>query len=136
MPVYEFACNACGAPVSVFVRSISAEVNATCGRCGSPDLRRLVSRFAVLRPAGDLGSLDDDSLLDGLDESNPQAMAAWARRMQRETGEDLGPEFDEAIEQMEAGEMPDEFGGGGPAFGESYGDGYGDDFDNGADAEE
>ena len=109
MPVYEFACNACGARVSVFVRSMSAPVAARCERCGGEDLRRLVSRVTVLRSATAAGSLDD---LDGLDESDPRAMAAWARRMRDEMGEDAGPEFDAMVDRLERGEsLGDDFGG-------------------------
>jgi putative FmdB family regulatory protein len=111
MPVYEFACNACGAPVSLFVRSMSTAASGTCTRCGSSDLRRVVSRFAVLRPGGGLDSLDDDSFLSGLDENDPKAMAAWARRMQREMGDDAGPEFDEMVDRLERGQSLDDDGG-------------------------
>ena len=105
MPVYEFACNACGAPVSVFVRSMSSPVAGQCERCGSTDLRRLVSRFAVTRSGG-ADSFDplDDGSLDGLDENDPRAVASWARRMQREMGEDLGPEFDDMVDRLERGD--------------------------------
>ena len=111
MPVYEFVCNACNAPVSLFVRSISAPVAGKCERCGSSDLRRLVSRFAVVRPGrgGDFDSFDD-SMIDGLDESDPRAMAAWARKMQREVGENLGPEFDEMVDRLERGDSLDGLG--------------------------
>jgi putative FmdB family regulatory protein len=110
MPVYEFACNQCGAPVSVFVRSMSSPVNGTCGRCGSSDLRRLVSRFAVIRSSGSggLDSLDEASLMEGFDENDPRAMAAWMRKMQREMGEDAGPEFDEMVSHLERGESLDD----------------------------
>ena len=30
------------------------------------------------------------------------------QQLRDETGEDMGPDFDQAIEQMEAGEMPDD----------------------------
>jgi hypothetical protein len=33
--------------------------------------------------------------------------------MGREMGEDLGPEFDEMVERMEAGETPEDLGEGG-----------------------
>ena len=111
MPVYEFVCNACGANLSLFVRSISSPVAGVCDRCGSKDLRRLVSRFAVLRSGGDDLGLDDD-LMSGFDENDPRAMASWARRMQRETGEDMGPEFDEMVGRLERGESLDEDLGG------------------------
>ena len=111
MPVYEFSCNACGAAVSVFVRSMSSPVSGSCGRCGSTDLRRLVSRFAVISAGGGLDSLGEDSFA-GLDENDPRAMAAWARRMQAEMGDEAGPEFDEMVERLERGEsLDDDFGG-------------------------
>lgn len=64
MPIYEFVCNACKNPVSVFVRSISSEVNAKCESCGSTDLTRQVSTFAFLGATGaepDLGALGGDA---------------------------------------------------------------------------
>jgi putative FmdB family regulatory protein len=118
MPIYEFSCNSCQNRVSIFVRSMNSPVSGKCDRCGSEDLRRLVSRVAVIKSGGDFHSLDDDRLLSGFDENDPKAMAAWARRMQREMGEDAGPEFEEMIEKLERGESLDE------GFGES------DDFDD------
>ncbi|HWO73443.1 MAG TPA: zinc ribbon domain-containing protein [Dehalococcoidia bacterium] len=107
MPVYEFACNACGAPISVFVRSINARVEPRCPRCGSADARRLISRVAVIKGEGSFDSLDD---LDNFDESDPKAMARWARRMQQELGDDAGPEFEEMVERLERGEsLEDDF---------------------------
>jgi putative FmdB family regulatory protein len=111
MPVYEFNCNACGARISVFVRSMSSPVRGKCERCGSPDLRRLVSRFAVISAGGGLDSLDDDAFA-GMDENDPRAMAAWARRMRAEMGDEAGPEFDDMVERLERGEsLDDDFGG-------------------------
>ena len=110
--MYEFACNACGAPVSVFVRTVNSPVNAACGRCGGADLRRVVSKFAVLRGPGG-GDLDS---LGGLDDADPRAMAAWARQLQRESGDDMGPEFDAMLDKLERGEsIDDELGLGGHA---------------------
>lgn len=107
VPVYEFVCNGCRAPFSVFVRSVSSAVEPRCERCGSGDVRRLISRVAVLR--GRDASFD---LEGGFDENDPRAMAAWARQMQREAGEDLGPEFNEMVGRLERGEaLDDDFGG-------------------------
>jgi putative FmdB family regulatory protein len=109
MPIYEFRCQACGRRVSVFQRSVSAPLNAVCTHCGGTNLRRLVSRFAVVRGEDALlDSMDDESLLAGVDENDPRSVAGWARKMGSRFGEDLGPEFDEMVDRMEAGEMPDE----------------------------
>jgi putative FmdB family regulatory protein len=111
MPIYEYGCQACGKRSSVFVRSMSTTVKAQCQHCGSRKLRRLISRVIVRRGAG--GSLEsfDERMLADVDESDPRSMARFARRMRDELGEEMGPEFDQAIEQMEEGIMPDGDGG-------------------------
>jgi putative FmdB family regulatory protein len=108
MPIYEYRCLACKRRTSVFVRSISSPVTATCEHCGSAKLSRLMSKFAVHRAAGAGGDFDDDfGGMDDVDENDPQSVARWARKMRVESGEDLGPEFDEMIGRMEAGESPE-----------------------------
>ena len=54
----------------------------------------------------------DESMLADVDENDPRSVARFARRMRDEMGDELGPDFDQAIEQMEAGEMPDDLGDG------------------------
>ena len=106
MPVYEFACNACGARVSIFTRSFSAEVEENCERCGSKDLRRVVSRVAMLGIRGTPQEIN----LDTLNPNDPRAMGAWARQMQAELGDDAGPEMEELAQRLERGEsLDDEF---------------------------
>ncbi len=113
MPIYEFRCNRCRSRVSVFQRRVDSPVGAVCSNCGSDDLERLVSRFAVVRGEDAvLDSLEDDSLLAGVDESDPRSVAAWARKMSSRYGEEMEPEFDDMIDRMEAGETPDELGEG------------------------
>jgi putative FmdB family regulatory protein len=104
MPIYEYHCQACGKRVSVFQRSISATVSATCDRCGSAELSRLMSKFSTRRNDDDL--FDD---IDGMnfDESDPAAMASWARKMRGQLGDEGGPEFDEMVDRLEAGEDMD-----------------------------
>ncbi len=46
MPVYEYACMDCKKVVSVLVRRVSADANATCPACGGRNTRRLISGFA------------------------------------------------------------------------------------------
>jgi hypothetical protein len=69
----------------------------------------LFSRFAVGRSSRSEGEevYDFDKMMSGLDEDDPKSMARWARKMGQEMGEDLGPEFDEAMGRIEAGEDPD-----------------------------
>ena len=84
MPIYEYTCRACGARVSLFFRSISSVTDPKCDRCGSSDLERLMSRVTVLRSAGDMSSLDDDSMMAGFDENDPKAMAEFFDKLAKE----------------------------------------------------
>lgn len=117
MPIYEYRCNRCQRYSSHFVRSFSVAVEPHCHHCGSADLTRLVSRFAVVRSEDDrLDEMADPGRFGDVDESDPRSLARWARRFGREMGEDMGPEFDEMVDRLEAGEMPedgDEGGDGG-----------------------
>jgi len=114
MPIYEYRCQDCRKRTSVFVRSIGTPVTARCEHCGSRRVARLISRVAVVR-SGESGAEGlDERMLAGVDENDPRSVARWARRMRSEMGEDLGPDFDQAIDQMEAGTFPDDGGDGLP----------------------
>jgi putative FmdB family regulatory protein len=105
MPIYEYRCAACRRRTSLFVRSAASSATPKCEHCGSLKVTRLMSRFAVHR--GGSGDLDDLGGLDDVDENDPQSIARWARRMKDEVGEDMGPEFDEMVGRIEAGEDPE-----------------------------
>lgn len=47
MPVYEYVCKDCESKFDSLVRSFAAANSVTCGTCESPNVRRLVSSFAV-----------------------------------------------------------------------------------------
>jgi len=111
MPIYEYRCHDCRKRVTVYWRSFSEieTSRARCPVCGGQDLTRLISRVTVLRSEDSrLENLADPSNLAGLDENDPKSMARWMRKMSREMGEDLGPEFDEVVDRLEAGESPEE----------------------------
>ncbi len=109
MPVYEYRCHGCKRRVSVFFRSFNSIADPVCPQCGSTQLTKLVSRVAVMKSEESrLEDLADPASLSGLDENDPKSIARWARKMGQELGEDLGPEYEEMIDRMEAGEMPDD----------------------------
>lgn len=126
MPIYEYRCAGCKRRVSLFFPSFSsaerrvAEGDIACPRCGSTTLTRLMSR-AFLGGSSetetgsdsdfDDGAMPDgmDDMMEGLEGEDPRAVARWARRMKDTMGADLdlGPEFDRALDRIEAGEDPD-----------------------------
>jgi len=112
MPIYEYNCRDCNRRVSLLWRSYADAQSreAICPRCGGKNLTRLISRVAVLRSEGsnlDDISSPDDMLGEGLDENDPKSLARFMRKMADETGEDLGPEFEEVVGRLEAGEDPE-----------------------------
>ena len=111
MPIYEYRCSACHELVSILVRSISKMQTTTprCPYCGSLDLRRLISRVAVVRSEESrLESLTDMSTLSDIEENNPRTIGRWMRRMSVEMGENLSTEFAEVADRLEAGQTPEE----------------------------
>ncbi len=72
-------------------------------------------------------SLADPSSLAGLDENDPKSMARWMRKMSSEMGEDLGPEFSEVVDRLEAGEDPESIEQSIPELGGAGGTGGADD---------
>ncbi len=124
MPIYEYRCNQCRRKSTIFVPSVYTVFEPACSHCGSNDVRRLISGFAFVRSEEDrLEQLADLSNFADLDENDPRSVARWARRFSRQLGEDLGPEFEEMVDRLEAGEVPEELGG------ESNGDEAGEDGD-------
>jgi putative FmdB family regulatory protein len=111
MPIYEYGCYDCRKRVTVFFRSFAAAERgeAVCPRCGGAHLKRLISRVAVVRSEDSrLDDLTDPSHLGDFDENDPKSIARWMRQMSHEVGEDLGPEFGEVVDRLEAGQNPED----------------------------
>jgi putative FmdB family regulatory protein len=110
MPIYEYRCPDCKRRVSI-VQSYSEYGNSqpVCPHCGGRALQRLISRTRIARSEDSrMESMADPSSWGDVDENDPRSMAKMMRRMSGELGEDMGPEFHEAVDRLEAGENPDE----------------------------
>ena len=104
MPIYEYRCGSCHRKVTVLTLRASETVQPECDRCGSRDLSRLMSRFALVRSEERRNDdLSDPSSLSGVDENDPKSMARWMRKMGKELGEDAGEDFDQMVDELEAG---------------------------------
>jgi len=86
---------------------ISEKVDAVCKHCGSGKLSRLMSRFAMPKSeAARMDALNDPSIFGDLDENDPKSAAKVMRRLGKEMGDELGgPEMDQAIEELERGDL-------------------------------
>ncbi len=121
MPIYEYRCQKCRKRVSILTLRVGEEVEPECDKCGSKNLSRLMSCFAMPKSEeARLDALSDPSSLSGLDENDPKGMARWMKNMGEEMGEEFsGDDFDQMVDELEAGNMPDDDGGmgGGDEFG-------------------
>ena len=110
MPIYEYYCGVCRKRVSVFFRTMSSasDANAVCPQCSGQQLRRLVSRVAVLKSEESrMDALADPSLMAGLENEDPRALAHMMRKMSDEMGEPLDGEMSEVLGRLESGESPE-----------------------------
>lgn len=110
MPIYEYYCGVCRKRVSVFFRTMSSasNENAVCPNCHQQNLRRLVSRVAVLKSEESrMDDLADPSLMSGLESEDPRALAHMMRKMSNEMGEPLDGEMTEVLDRLESGESPE-----------------------------
>ncbi len=129
MPIYEYRCGNCKRRVSILFRSFSETTAPRCPNCDSTQLTRLVSRIATIKSEdARLEALSDPSSFGDVDENDPKSVARFMRKMGDQMGgEDLGPEFGEMVERMEAGESPEEIEKSMPGLGEGAGDVTGED---------
>ena len=122
MPIYEYRCRKCRRRVTVLLRGFgdAANVKPKCTYCGHDELDRLVSRVAVLKSdEARLDALSDSSALGDLDENDPRSVARWMKKMSSEAGEDLGDEFHEVVDRLEAGQTPEDIESAVPDLGPS-----------------
>ncbi len=109
MPYYPFRCLDCKRRFEVFMTySEYGNQTVVCAHCGSSNVQRRISRVRIAKSEDsrleDLSDLDDFSGL----EDDPRALGRMMRKMSQEIGEDMGPEMDEVIDRLEAGQSPEE----------------------------
>jgi putative FmdB family regulatory protein len=110
VPAYDFRCKACGHTFTIALDNYAEldRLEPQCPSCGSGKLSRLIRRVTVVTGEETrIERLADPSRLAGLDEDDPRAMGRLMREMASEVGEDLGPEMNEVIGRLEAGEDPE-----------------------------
>jgi putative FmdB family regulatory protein len=103
MPIYEYECGDCRRRVSLLIRTFAAAAAPACPRCGGTALTRLMSRFATVKSEdARLESLADSASTGDLDENDPGSVARFMKKMGREFGDDLGDDFESAVDEAVA----------------------------------
>lgn len=128
MPLYDYVCLDCQKRFDVFMTY--AEYGSrpvTCEHCGSKNTRRRIPRVRVAKSEDSrmeslAGDFSDPAALAGL-ENDPQAMGRMMRKMGKEIGEEMPPEFDEVVGRLEKGQSPEDIEKDLPDLGEAGGGG-------------
>jgi putative FmdB family regulatory protein len=110
MPTYDYLCNKCNQRFDVFLTySEYGKKAVTCANCGSKDVRRRMTKVRIAKSEDSRmdNMADDFSGFEGL-EDDPKAMGHMMRKMGKEMGEELPPEFDEVVDRLEAGQSPED----------------------------
>ena len=103
MPIYEYECADCRRRVSLLIRTFAAAEAPACPRCGGANLTRLMSRFATIKSEeARMESLADSAALGDLDENDPGSVARFMKKMGREFGDDMGDDFESAVDEAMA----------------------------------
>ena len=109
MPTYDFVCSNCSQRFDVFISFDEyGKRKVKCAHCGSPNVRRRMTRVRIAKSEDSrLENLADESALEGM-QDDPRALGQMMKKMGRERGEDLPPEFGEMTDRLEAGQSPEE----------------------------
>jgi len=106
MPIYEYSCQSCQRKFSMLNRSFSEIKDPICTHCGAIGGTRLISQVTVIKDPYEFmkGMPSWESMTD-FDEDDPRSTADMLRRMKDETGQDIGPEGEEMLARIDAGEV-------------------------------
>lgn len=130
MPTYDFICLDCKKRFDLFMTySEYGTKPVACPHCRSSNVRRRMTRVRIAKSEDSrldsLGDFSDPSALEGL-EDDPQALGRMMRKMGKELGEEMPPEFDEVVDRLEKGQSPEEIESALPDLGGDDGGGFDD----------
>ena len=109
MPSYDFVCLNCQQRFDVFMSySEYGTKPVRCVHCGSENVRRRMTRVRIAKSEESrMEGMMDESALEGM-ENDPKALGQMMKKMGKEMGEDLPPEFDDVVDRLESGQSPEE----------------------------
>ena len=107
MPTYDYICNNCNQRFDVFMTfSEYGKKAVNCAHCSSKNVRRRMTKVRIAKSE----ESRMESVADGFEglENDPREMGRVMRKMGKEMGEELPPEFNEVVGRLEAGQSPEE----------------------------
>jgi putative FmdB family regulatory protein len=118
MPTYDFTCLDCQQRFDVTMSySEYGSKPVHCIHCGSGNVRRRMTKVRIAKSEESrMESMMDESALEGM-ENDPKALGQMMKKMGKEMGEDVPPEFDDVVDRLEAGQSPDEIESAMPGLG-------------------
>lgn len=100
MPIYEYVCKECNQVSTFLSLRVSENIEPYCKFCGSKDVKKLISKVAVLRSEEKrIESMLDPSKFSDLDENDPKSIEKFMRRMGKEMGSELGEDFEASLDE-------------------------------------
>ncbi len=109
MPSYDFLCLNCQQRFEIFLSySEYGSKPVKCVHCGSDNVRRRMTKVRIAKSEESrMENMMDESALEGM-ENDPKALGQMMKKMGKEMGEDLPPEFDDVVDRLEAGQSPED----------------------------
>lgn len=109
MPIYQYRCMNCNKRFEIYLSYAEyGTLPVHCTHCSSDKVLRRIGRVRIAKSEESrLDALADPSALAGL-EDDPRELGRMMRKMSSEMGEELGPEFDEVVGRLEAGQSPED----------------------------
>jgi putative FmdB family regulatory protein len=117
MPTYDFTCLNCQQRFDVYMSySEYGSKPVNCIHCGSGNVRRRMTKVRIAKSEDSrMESMMDESALAGM-ENDPKALGQM-KKMGKEMGEEVPPEFDDVVDRLEAGQSPEEIESAMPGLG-------------------
>ena len=103
MPTYDFICNDCAQRFEVFLAfSEYGKKSVKCSHCDSKNVRRRMTKVRIAK--------SEESRMESMadDFSGFEGMGRMMRKMGKQMGEELPPEFNEVVDRLEKGQSPEE----------------------------
>ena len=106
MPIYEYRCQECQHVSSIFVRSISSPLTPACQTCGSADVERRMSTFAMGKTTGAVHDAHPTGSSSRDYYSDPRNIGRHVEESFARHGVDMPDSVRESIDSARSGEAP------------------------------